>query len=121
MQYAIEAFGKDFYVLESSQKIFTDYTLYKDFSYDVKQNCITQFRKKQHIFFMTGLEEAELSCEETRFLREKILEIRYVCIIFETEGTDRMGHISEALESLKSICKKVRVKLYRYVENSIRI
>ncbi len=121
IQSAIEDFGKDFYVLGSSQKIFTDYSWYKDLSYDENRNCIIQFRKKQHIFFMAGLEEAELNCEESSFLREKILDIRHACIMSETEGTNMIGHISEALESIKNICKKIHVKLYGFVENCIAI
>lgn len=63
----ISMFSEEFLVLGTSQNIFTDYSWYKDLSYNERENVLRQFRKKQHNFmFAEGGEGGGRNLNERR-------------------------------------------------------
>lgn len=118
---AIQTFGEDFYVLGSSQKIFTDYSWYKDLSYRENENCISQFAQKQHTFLMTGIEESKLNNYEHHFLKQQVAAIRAKCILFEQHGTDVTDDILELLKSIIHIAAPIDQRLVNFINECCEI
>lgn len=121
MAEAIKLFGDDFYVLGSSQKIFTDYSWYKDLSYLENENCIKQFEEKQHTFLMTGIKESKMNQYDHSFLKKQLSEIRSKCILFETDGRDVIDDILSLLETVIHIAANIDMKFFKFVRECIEI
>lgn len=115
MAEAIRMFGEDLYVLGSSQKIFTDYSWYKDLSYRENENCIAQFAQKQHTFLMTGIEESKRNEYEHRFLKQQLSAIRSNCILFEKDGRDVMNDMLDLLRSIIHIAASIDTRLLNFI------
>ncbi len=118
---AIQTFGEDFYVLGSSQKIFTDYSWYKDLSYRENENCIAQFAQKQHTFFMTGIKESKLNEYEHCFLKQQISAIRSKCIVFEKTGVDVINDVLDLLGSIIHVAASIDLRLLNFINECCEI
>lgn len=115
---AFEIFPKNFSVLGSSQKIFTDYSWYKDLEYDERKNLKQQYRTKKHNFLMTGLDETALGVDASIFLESKINEIRNYAIAYEEEYSSfYLEKIEEDLYALKPVVKKISAQCLEFTDN----
>lgn len=121
MAEAIRTFGEEFYVLGSSQKIFTDYSWYKDLSYNENENCMKQYSEKQHLFFMTGIEENKLNKYDHDFLKQQISTIRTKCILFEDSHQEVLDDVLYLLNSIIHIAAKIDIRMLRFIEECIKI
>lgn len=105
---AIKVFPEKFSYLGSSQRIFTDYSWYKDLKYDEKEDILRQYRMKRHNFLMTGLKETILSEEDSEFLHRKISEARVFAKKYEKEYlTVYIDEVEKNLSSIREIIFKI--------------
>lgn len=119
---AIECFGREFSFLGSSQRIFTDYSWYKDIEYDERKNILSQYKQKRHNFLMTGLDETILSECDSEYLEDKIGEIRLRAIEYEKEPSNKyIDQVQEGLYIIKPIMKKISRRCMGFVDEVIEI
>lgn len=64
MNDAIDAFGNEFDILGTSQRIFTDYSWYKDLDYDYVMAYKKQYNQKKHMFLLSDMREETIRTEE---------------------------------------------------------
>lgn len=118
---AIYLFGKDYKVLGSSQKIFTDFSWYKDITYNDLDDYEKQYKKRKHIFLKTGIEECDLIDKENVILEKSIKEIREKCIEFEATKEDLREDICDLLTNIIEVSYKINFDLGEFVKESIDI
>jgi 2-polyprenyl-3-methyl-5-hydroxy-6-metoxy-1,4-benzoquinol methylase len=122
LEKAIQAFPEDFSVLGSSQKIFTDYSWYKDLNYKERNEVAHQYKIKRHNFLMTGLEETILSDSDSEFLEQEISEIRSYAVAYEKNHLDKyLEMVREHLSAIQPLMSKIDRRCVGFVENVIEI
>lgn len=113
LERGVQCFSDDFDFLGSSQRIFTDYSWYKDINFDEKNNIYRQFRKKQHNFLIVGLDETLISDEENAILMKHITLIRDAEkeyeVSFESECLER---ILLELKNMEQIMERINKKFF---------
>lgn len=122
LEKAINIFPDNYCMLGSSQKIFTDYSWYKDLSYNERENIIKQFKQKQHNFILAGEEETLLPIEKNKELNNILSNIRKNVKKYEENKNNIF--VKEIIEDLKSILdlKKYFTKnINLFIEESIEI
>ncbi|MFP3153776.1 class I SAM-dependent methyltransferase [Lachnospiraceae bacterium ZAX-1] len=118
----IGLFGTDFEVLGSSQKIFEDYSWYKDLAFEERENCISQYRKKQHNFLMAGIAGTVWSEEENVKLRDIILKIRRNAITYEIDFNEtHLINIQKLLEEIIASDFRIDGKINLFLAECIGI
>ncbi len=98
---------EDFYFLGSSQRLFTDYSWYKDIWYDEKHNILEQFRKKRLSLLMAGMDEVILDSGDVDELVIIFKEIRKLASDFEIQYDNRI--LNEIEKLLLNLCTKADV------------
>lgn len=122
MDKAFEIFENDFSLLGSSQRIFTDYSWYKDLEYDEKAELLHQYKLKRHNFLFTGLEETILSEEDSKFLEQRISVIRQYAREYEVKSTDVcLSKVEESLKEIRPIMEKINPVCAEFVDEVIEI
>lgn len=122
---SINMFSEDFYILGTSQKIFTDYSWYKDLDYNERESIIKQFRRKQHNFMLAdgGGEEETLISEEENYELCNILSI-FRENIKKYEKTKEKFLIEEVIGNLNKLLKfeeYFNAKLSLFIKETIDI
>ncbi len=97
----------DYYYIGFSQRLFTDYSWYKDIWYDEKDNIVSQFRKKRLSLLMAGMDEVIVKEDEVNWFVHRFKEIRYLVSEFENSYDKEIINKIEHL--LKDICLKADV------------
>ncbi len=119
---AIECFGEEFSFLGSSQKIFTDYSWYKDIEYDERKDILSQYKQKRHNFLMTGLDETILSERDSEYLEKKIGEIRLNAVEYEKRLSDKyINQVQEGLYAIRPVMGKISQRCSGFVDEVIEI
>lgn len=114
---ALDIFPENFSLLGSSQKIFTDYSWYKDLEYNERQDFFRQYKLKRHNFFMTGLDETVLDLDESEFLKKRIDEIRNYAVAYEKEGLNIfLEKIEDNLYDMRLVAEKISKKCLGFVD-----
>lgn len=90
LEEAVKTFPDNYYILGSSQRIFTDYSWYKDLLYNERENIVKQFKEKQHNFILAGEEETLLPIEKNKELNYILCKIRENAKGYE-ESKDEIG------------------------------
>lgn len=113
MKDAMGEMGDQFHVLGASQNIFTDYSWYKDLSYDHMNSYINQYDIKKHMFLIAGeYTETVRTLEENQKLESAIEEaIEYARKVECGEKLD-MNHIGNLIDEISKISKNGRLKGY---------
>ena len=118
----IQCFSEEFEYLGTSQRMFTDYSWYKDIDYDERANVLKQYKRKRHNLLMTGMEETVLSNEESEFLISGISKIRKLEKEFEkTYKKELLKEIKMELENLHDIMDKIDEMCGKFTSNMIEI
>lgn len=119
---AFKIFSKEFSLLGSSQRIFTDYSWYKDLEYDEREEVLHQYKIKRHNFLFTGLKETILSEDDSEFLEKKISEIRTYAREYEKENSNRyLDEVKEGLSAIRPIMQKIDRICVNFVDDVIEI
>lgn len=122
MDKAFEIFENDFSLLGSSQRIFTDYSWYKDLEYDEKAELLHQYKLKRHNFLFTGLEETILSEEDSKFLEQRISVIRQYAREYEVKSADvYLNKVEESLKEIRPTMQKINQVCAEFVDEVIEI
>ena len=121
---AIKECRKDFYILGSSQNIFTDWSWYKEFDYDYFTEYLRQYDEKKHMFLIAGhareycrdirendkLENAVINANKIAWSLEegKCTDVNEILFAIErvTECTDN-GTVKEFNAELKKVILKL--------------
>lgn len=122
LEEAIDIFPNNYYVLGSSQRIFTDYSWYKDLSYNERENIAKQFKQKQHNFILAGEEETLLPIEKNEELNCILEKIRNKSREYEKNKDNAL--VNEVINNLKKILNLKRYftkNLCLFIEESIEI
>lgn len=105
---ALDIFPENFSLLGSSQKIFTDYSWYKDLEHNEREILKQQYKLKRHNLLMTGLEESVLSMEDSLFLESKVTEIRRYATEYEKEYSNiYLEKIENNLYAVRHVLEKI--------------
>ena len=107
LEEAVKTFPDNYYILGSSQRIFTDYSWYKDLLYNERENIVKQFKEKQHNFILAGEEETLLPIEKNKELNYILCKIRENAKGYEESKDDSL--IREIINSLGSM---LNLKVY---------
>lgn len=106
-------------VLGTSQKMFTDYSWYKDIQYDVKEDYLNQFKQKQHNLMLTGERETIISIEMNSKVNEIIKDIRESSKRYERSWDwKEITTIISKLSELETIAESISEKLFYFVRDS---
>ena len=122
LEEAVKTFPDNYYILGSSQRIFTDYSWYKDLLYNERENIVKQFKEKQHNFILAGEEETLLPIEKNKELNYILCKIRENAKGYEESKDDSL--IREIINSLGSM---LNLKVYfsknlcLFIEETIEI
>lgn len=124
MEKALKIFPDNFSFLGSSQRIFTDYSWYKDLEYKERKNMIQQYQKKRHNFLMTGLNETILSEEDSIDLEKGIRAIRNYAIEYEEGYEDqsldkiikKLGEIRHIMSTIDQACEAFVIEVREILE-----
>ena len=101
---ALEAF-KEFDLLGSSPRMFTDYSWYKDIWFDEKDDYRKQFLRKRMSLIMAGLPEQMLDEKDVEPLVESFADIKKLENRLESEG--EISLISSILQEMSDISELV--------------
>lgn len=117
---AIRCFSDEFDFLGSSQRMFTDYSWYKDIAYDERSDIYKQYHCKQHNLLMTGLEESLITEAEGIKLRELFKQVRMIEI--EYEKTYDVSLLEAIIDVLTQISKfKLDGRCLGFIDDVISI
>lgn len=98
---AMDLFGADFEVLGTSPSMFSDYSWYKDLTYDIKADYKKQFNKKRYSLLMANMPEVVVSEQVSYILDSSFKKIEELRI--EYLNKMEMSCISQILEELENI------------------
>lgn len=119
---AIDIFPEDFYVLGTSQRIFTDYSWYKDLNYNERENLLKQFHKKQHNFMLAEGDEILMPEEANKKLCNILSILREDTRQYEETKEEKIiknviGHLNEIF----NFKEYFNTKLCLFIEETIDI
>lgn len=114
MSEAVDLFD-GFFVIGSSQKMFTDYSWYKDVWYNETQNIKNQFQCKRLSLLMAGMEELILDAEDVTYCVSCFKHIR------ESASSYEKNLEIEHLKELKNELNKLREKIQVFPESFVRV
>ena len=100
---AIDLFGEDYYLLGTSQVMFTDYSWYKDVWHDRTEDIKEQYKRKRFSLLMAGMEEIELEPDMSESLTSDFSDIRCLCSEYErTHEPNKLSELSDVLGKIKN-------------------
>ncbi len=119
---ALEIFPEQFSFLGSSQRIFTDYSWYKDLFYQEKEELFLQYKIKRHNFLMAGLKETILPEKDSELFEKEIEEIRRDAIEYEKEHSIvLLDRIETKLAAIRETALKIDKRCADFIEETIEI
>ena len=119
---ALEIFPEQFSFLGSSQRIFTDYSWYKDLFYEEKEELFFQYNIKRHNFMMSGLKETILPEKESEIFEKDIEEVRRYAIDYEKDHSlVFLDQIEKKMAFLKGTASKIDQRCADFIEETIEI
>lgn len=119
---AINIFPKDFYILGTSQKIFTDYSWYKDLNYNERKNLLKQFHMKQHNFMLAEEDETLMPEEKNKSLCNILSVLRENTKLYEeTKEKMLIKNVIDSLNKMLNFKEYFNAKLYLFIKETIDI
>lgn len=113
---------EDFIFMNSSPRMFTDYSWYKDLIYDKKTSIKTQFRSKHHILISHELNDSFKDVVFNQVLFEKTNLFRK--LVSDNENNISENNILEiihCLNEIKSLCEEIDEKIVQAINESIEL
>jgi len=99
---AIRYFEKDFEILGSSPRMFTDYSWSKDIWYDYKKDYIEQFKRKRLSFLLANMPEVILEQKTVKILADYFSKIKEMEVQYEnTLDINKVSNIIVIMNSLE--------------------
>lgn len=118
----INLINEDYYILGTSQNIFTDLSWYKDidnFEY-LKNTYINQYLQKRHNFIMYGQEESVISTEKSKLIYSILANIRNFSKLYENSNNNiYIDNITKELKRLLLEYEKINNNIYLFIEKMI--
>lgn len=118
----INIINEDYYILGTSQNIFTDLSWYKDidnFEY-LKNTYINQYLQKRHNFIMYGQEESVISTEKSKLIYSILANIRNFSKLYENSNNNiYIDNITKELKRLLLEYEKINNNIYLFIEKMI--
>ncbi|MGN0349339.1 MAG: class I SAM-dependent methyltransferase [Roseburia sp.] len=119
---ALDAFEEDFYFLGSSQRIFTDYSWYKDLAYHERRYLKEEYLLKRHNFLLTGLGETIIKKDDSEKIYEMLKKIRTLSKRYEECYKDSdLYEIIRLLEDLAKLLQTIHETYGEFVTDTIEI
>lgn len=116
----IRKFGDDFELLGSSPKIFTDYSWYKDISYNFKESIIDQFYTKRHMLLLTDMKENSRQKESNDLLFNAALKVHELSKELENSSDEKkIEVICDQLSYISNSTKDIDNKISEALNEAI--
>jgi 2-polyprenyl-3-methyl-5-hydroxy-6-metoxy-1,4-benzoquinol methylase len=116
----ISSFGPDFDLLGTSPSMFTDYSWYKDISFDSRQSFIEQFDKKRHMLLMVDMKETIRSAEANACLFHALHELQEISenLDVHIRETDIIL-LGKSLGKISDLCRTIDPRISDAIDESI--
>ncbi len=118
----IDEFGPDFEFLGSSPDMFTDYSWYKDLSYNSKSEIIKQFYEKRHMLLLWNLQECNAISPDNKVLFDTVFEFRkYAAEIENNFIKDNMDKIISILKYITTLTQDINFFIPEAINEAIML
>ena len=118
----IELINNDYYILGTSQNIFTDFSWYKDIDNfkELSNNYLKQYLMKRHNFIMYGQEETIINLNKSNKIYNILTNIRNFSKQYEENNENEiLENILKFLEDLLIEFKDINNNIYEFIERII--